>query len=312
MIKDSSDLKIVKVNPREVMKRVPAYRGSFRTVEKKETVHDLEIHNKHTGEPLFSLKPKRYGKGYDIHWHETQEQMHPGISDSFEHGSRQYGAHNGPLSADSRDTALYRAHDAYVKAARSGFRDRLSHKIVTGKDSEGNVTRETHFHDPDSGEKIGHSDDYGNFKFSGAYADAHGIDRGVIKTKLAKTNGGYERALAIHAEKGKNYTMHGSTSHVAMTSGPGGYRPVYNSPVARTYAAAPGRSDEEMSSAHESHIRANRRTAFESGGATLVRHSPTHFTAEIGDEYHSSLAHGGRLIHQSFHKSGGSALSHNL
>lgn len=283
-------LKLVKTNEREVTVNKPMSKYSSRTVPVKEKKHDLEIHHEKTGEPIFSVKPKSYGKGYDLEWHPYMQQLHPDLARSFEHGSRHHDRDR--MSADSKSGVEMTAAGVYERAARSGFKDRLNHTVTQTPGSTNPNHHDVHFHDPDTGQKIVTAkrspDGYGvKLSYHQSYLDAHGIDPSVATN--VKPESGYEFASHIHANKGKTFNAVGDKKHKSSTL---------------TYNSGRGKEDHEVSAAHEEQIR---RKYGDKPGFKLERHSPTVFTAshdkpsEYGAAHHTtSVVANGKLIHHSF------------
>lgn len=291
-------LKHVKSNPREVSKTV--YNGgTFRGRTVKSTEHDHALHHPDTGEPIFSLTKKSWSKGYHMDWHPYMKDTHPDLERSFEHGSR-HPEHDKMRDVDSLDSAKYAGTRRYEAAARSGFKDTLDVRTQALPTEENPHAFINHYHDPETGQKIGHSSSENHkLMYSKNYLDSHGIDHGVVGALPGKSP--YQKAQALMGEKGKSYSLigHKQIASRKQVYGRGEYSNDTGAPHADVYKGGVGKSDEEMSAAHEAHVREK------AGGLenfAVERHTPTVFTATHTDskwkypQHVTSIASKGQLI----------------
>lgn len=289
-----ADLKFVKANPRETTEQY--FPSKFSRVPSTRTVktHDLEIHDD-KGRPLFSVSKNQYTKGYKLAWHPYMTEKYPDLQDSFEHGSRQRPlSHNSAMAAESKDNALYTAQRIYAHAARSGFKDEIPHQTIPEPTEERPMAHRIVFRDPETSEPIvtQRDDGIGNKKiaFHSPYLGKNGISPDVVSS-MNHGGSGYVLAQKIRAERGNDVTG------IGVKTFPGKSSDHYS----HLFKANSGKSDEELSAAHEALVR---KQLGDKPNFQLVRHSPTVFHAEGGkggdtpyDNFHvTSLAHGGRLV----------------
>lgn len=287
----SAELKFVKANPREVEVEKYPNKYSTKTIKVKETHHDLELHND-VGEPIFSVSKKPYTKGYDLEWHPYMKEQHPGLERSFEHGSRKLHADKA-FFADSKDSALYRGQAIYQEAARAGFKDKIPHTVAPEPTEKNPQAHRITFRDPETSEPIVTQhvrNPYDSaITYHPEYLGKHGISPDQVKS-MKHAGHGYTLAKMIMAERGKDITGIGVKSYGKHD---------HSSTV---YKANVGKTDEDLSAAHEKKIRD------EFGNKpnfNLVRHTPTVFHATGGEADSSSfhvmsLAHDGRLVTHRF------------
>ena len=269
--------------------------------EKKINEAEWHIHQLQTGEPMFVVqKGRTYGRDVDVSWHPHQKAIHPHLANSFEFGATR--------RADSKSAAVQSADYHYNTAAQKGFRDEIDHHITLMDDDEFNalntkhketrgwdlnssVKHVTHFHDPDTGEKIGtYKHVIKNdavtpmFTMSSKYLSDNGISdeaahnfakKGEFAAAGQGVSGGvataYYKAREIYRNKGKKQHLvgdqTGTSKHASFA--------IMSTP-------------EKASAAHEEHIKETH------PDAVVTRHSPTMFIAhKASTGGHNS----GKLIH---------------
>lgn len=276
---DRHALKMVKVNEREVQK--PVYSSTMKWRRKVGTKsvkeHDLEFHHSTTGAKIFAVE-RGYGKNYKLKWHPDMLEKHPQLADSWEHSSRRNPADHGYMEAKSKDTLGYTAGSVYQHAARNGFRDSLDVKKIPTDDGVTYV-----FHDRETGEPIASQYPGMTLKHYSSYMKAHDIDPSIVKNKQHVD--GYRLAQYIASNKGLSYAAVGHRTNKSTT---------------QSYNLGKNSTPEATSAAHEDKVR---KTYGDKKDFSLVRHSPTAFTAshEPDSEYSSgnlitSVVHGGKLF----------------